>query len=46
MKEQLSSSEIKEYIKNNEVDILNHLRLLLAENKIRINHQNKYQLNL
>ena len=46
MKEQLSSSEIIEYMKNNEADILNHLRLLLAENKIRINHQNKYQLNL
>ena len=46
MKEQLSSSEIIGYMKNNEADILNHLRLLLAENKIRINHQNKYQLNL
>lgn len=46
IKEQLSSSEIKEYIAANEVDILIHLRLLLAENKIRINYQNKYQLNL
>ena len=46
VKEQLSSSEIKVYIAVNEVDILIHLRLLLAENKIRINDQNKYQLNL
>ena len=46
IKEQMSSSEIKEYIAANEVDILIHLRFLLAENKIRINHENKYQLNV
>ena len=46
LKEQLASSEISVYIKANEEDILIHLRLLLTENKIRINPQNKYQLNL
>ncbi len=46
LREQLTSSEISVYIKANEEDILIHLRLLLTENKIRINPQNKYQLNL
>ena len=40
--------KVSNFIQENwqEVDILIHLRLLLAENKIRINYQNKYQLNL
>jgi ATP-dependent DNA helicase RecQ len=46
LREELTSSEISVYIKANKEDILIHLRLLLTENKIRINPQNKYQLNL
>ncbi len=42
----LSSSEISEFLVANEKDILIHLRLLLTDDKIKINHQNKYQLNL
>ena len=44
-KESLSSSEMTQYLNVNEKDILIHLRNLLSENKISINHQNKYQLN-
>ncbi len=42
----LSSSEISEFLVANEKDILIHLRELLTDDKIKINHQNKYQLNL
>ena len=42
----LSSSEISEFLVANEKDILIHLRLLLTDDKIKINHQNKYHLNL
>ena len=42
----LSSSEISEFLLANEKDILIHLRQLLTDDKIKINHQNKYQLNL
>ena len=42
----LSSSEISQSLVANEKDILIHLRRLLNDDKIRINHQNKYQLNL
>jgi len=42
----LSSSEISEFLVANEKDILIHLRQLLTDDKIKINHQNKYQLNL
>ncbi|WP_299045559.1 ATP-dependent DNA helicase RecQ [uncultured Polaribacter sp.] len=41
----LSSSEIRTLLHANEKDILIHLRYLLAEQKISINNQNKYQLN-
>ncbi|WP_159948068.1 RecQ family ATP-dependent DNA helicase [Polaribacter septentrionalilitoris] len=44
-KESLSSSEMTQYLNVNEKDILIHLRNLLSENKISINHQNKYRLN-
>jgi ATP-dependent DNA helicase RecQ len=40
----LSSQEIVQNLKANEKDILIHLRSLVSENKIQINHQNKYQL--
>ena len=40
----LTSQEINQYLQANEKDILIHLRQLLSENKIQINHQNKYQL--
>ena len=30
----------------NEREILIHLRQLLSDDKIQINHQNKYQINL
>jgi ATP-dependent DNA helicase RecQ len=40
----LTSQEINQNIKANEKDILIHLRQLLSEDKIQINHQNKYQL--
>ena len=42
----LSSSEISQFLIANEKDILIHLRQLLTDGKIKINHQNKYQLNL
>ncbi|WP_299052222.1 ATP-dependent DNA helicase RecQ [uncultured Polaribacter sp.] len=41
----LSSSEICNQITANEKDILIHLQELLIENKIAINHLNRYQLN-
>ena len=40
----LTSQEINQHLQANEKDILIHLRQLLSENKIQINHQNKYQL--
>jgi ATP-dependent DNA helicase RecQ len=43
-KNELTSQEINQYLKANEKDILIHLRQLLSDNKIRINHQNKYHL--
>ena len=45
-KKSLSSSEISHLLLANEKDILIHLRQLLIEDKIILNHQNKYQLNL
>jgi ATP-dependent DNA helicase RecQ len=42
----LSSSEISQFLLANEKDILIHLRQLLTDDKIKINHQNKYQLNI
>lgn len=42
----LSSSEISASLVANEKDILIHLRQLLIDDKIQINHQNKYQLNV
>lgn len=42
----LSSAEISESLVANEKDILIHLRQLLTDDKIKINHQNSYQLNL
>ena len=42
----LSSAEINESLVANEKDILIHLRQLLTDDKIKINHQNSYQLNL
>ena len=44
-KQPLSSSEISNSFITNEKDILIHLRQLLTEGKIKVNHQNKYQLN-
>jgi len=41
----LSSQEISTSLVANEKDILIHLRQLLTDDKIKINHQNKYQLN-
>ena len=41
----LTSLEISQSLIANEKDILIHLRQLLNDDKIRINHQNKYQLN-
>jgi ATP-dependent DNA helicase RecQ len=43
-KTSLTSQEINQHLQANEKDILIHLRTLLSENKIQINHQNKYQL--
>ena len=43
-KNSLTSQEINQYLKANEKDILIHLQELLAQDKIQINHQNKYQL--
>ena len=40
----LSSQEIVQNLKANEKDILIHLRSLISENNIYINHKNKYQL--
>ncbi|MCG1036431.1 RecQ family ATP-dependent DNA helicase [Polaribacter sargassicola] len=42
----LSSAEISAALTANEKDILIHLRQLLTDDKIKINHLNKYQLNL
>ncbi len=42
----LTSQEIKQHLNANEKDILIHLRLLLSENKVQINYQNKYQLKI
>ncbi|UAM99130.1 RecQ family ATP-dependent DNA helicase [Polaribacter litorisediminis] len=39
-----SSQEIYQILNANEQDILIHLRALLSENKIQLNHQNKYQI--
>jgi ATP-dependent DNA helicase RecQ len=44
-KQVLSSSEISNALVANEKDILIHLRQLLTDDTIKINHQNKYQLN-
>ena len=46
MNKSLSSSEISQFLLANEKDILIHLRQLLTDDKIKINHQNKYQLNI
>jgi len=43
-KNDLTSQEINQHLKANEKDILIHLQQLLSEDKIQINHQNKYQL--
>ena len=43
-KSSLTSQEINQFLKAKEKDILIHLRTLLAEGKISINYQNKYQL--
>ena len=43
-KTSLTSQEINQHLDANEKDILIHLRALLSENKIHINHQNKYRL--
>ncbi|WP_298778891.1 ATP-dependent DNA helicase RecQ [uncultured Polaribacter sp.] len=40
----LTSQEINQHLNANEKDILIHLRKLLSNDKIKINHQNKYQL--
>ena len=45
-KKHLSSKEISRLLNIFEKDILIHLQLLLSENKIRINNQNKFQLNI
>lgn len=42
----LTSIEISQSLSANEKDILIHLRLLLSEEKILLNHQNKYQINI
>ena len=43
-KKEVTSQEINQHLKANEKDILIHLQELLAQGKIQINHQNKYQL--
>mgnify|MGYP006120123517 FL=1 len=43
-KKEATSQEINQHLKANEKDILIHLQKLLAQGKIQINHQNKYQL--
>jgi ATP-dependent DNA helicase RecQ len=45
-KKYLSSKEISRLLNIFEKDILIHLQALLSENKIRINNQNKFQLNI
>ena len=45
-KKHLSSKEISRLLNIFEKDILIHLQTLLSENKIRINNQNKFQLNI
>ncbi len=45
-KNSLTSQEINQFLRANEKDILIHLRTLLSENKIQINHQNKYQIKV
>jgi ATP-dependent DNA helicase RecQ len=45
-KEQLSSKEISRLLNIFEKDILIHLQALLSEDKITINNQNKFQLNI
>ena len=46
VKKSLSSSEISASLVANEREILIHLQQLLSEDKIQINHLNKYQINL
>ena len=46
VKKSLSSSEISASLIANEREILIHLRQLLSDDKIQINHQNKYQINV
>jgi len=43
-KTSLTSQEIRQQLQANEKDILIHLQTLLSENKVQINHQNKYQI--
>ena len=45
-KKHLSSKEISRLLNIFEKDILIHLQTLLSENKIRINNQNRFQLNI
>jgi ATP-dependent DNA helicase RecQ len=45
-KKHLSSKEISRLLNIFEKDILIHLQILLSEDKIRINNQNKFQLNI
>jgi ATP-dependent DNA helicase RecQ len=45
-KKHLSSKEIIRLLNISEKDILIHLQALLSENKIKINNQNKFQLNI
>ena len=45
VKKSLSSSEISVSLIANEREILIHLRKLLSDDKIQINHLNKYQIN-
>ncbi|MFK8060539.1 MAG: helicase-related protein, partial [Polaribacter sp.] len=42
----LTSQEISRLLSYKEKDILIHLRSLVSDEKISINHQNKYQLNI
>ena len=44
-KEKLSSQEINQILNFPEKDILVHLRRLISDKKININHQNKYYIN-
>ena len=45
-KEKLSSQEINQILNFPEKDILVHLRQLISDKKININHRNKYYINL